>query len=80
MSASEPASDGVRGRSPRGEVRLTGGDDVLGFRHPEIQRLRRLLGRRSARVDEGAFVVEGPGLLAEAIAGGWDVETAKAAL
>jgi len=76
MSASEPASDGVRGRSPRGEVSETGTpDDVLGFRHPEVQRLRRLLGRRSARVDEGAFVVEGPGLLAEAIAGGWDVET-----
>ncbi len=76
MSASEPASDGVRGRSPRGEVSETGTPgDALGFRHPEIQRLRRLLGRRSARVDEDAFVVEGPGLLAEAIAGGWDVET-----
>lgn len=74
MSASEPSSDEVRGRSPRGEV-SDASCEPLGFRHPEIQRLRRLLGRRSARHDEGAFVVEGSGLLAEAIAGGWEVET-----
>ena len=29
------------------------------FTNPKVQRLRRLLGRRSARSDEGAFVVEG---------------------
>ncbi len=32
-----------------------------------MQRLRRLLGRRSARREEGAFVVEGPKTLAEAL-------------
>ena len=44
------------------------------FTSPEIQRLRRLLGRRSSRSEEGAFVVEGPLLVAEAVAAGWDVE------
>ena len=34
--------------------------------NPQVQRLRRLLGRRSARRDEGAFVIEGPALVAEA--------------
>lgn len=33
--------------------------DALGAGNPRIKRLRRLSGRRSARVDEGAFVVEG---------------------
>jgi TrmH family RNA methyltransferase len=32
------------------------------------------LGRRSARRDEGAFVIEGPGLVAEAVAGGVELE------
>lgn len=32
------------------------------------------MGRRSARVEEGAFVVEGPGLIAQAAASGWDLE------
>ena len=31
------------------------------FTNPKVQRLRRLLGRRSARREEGAFVVEGAG-------------------
>ncbi|MGD9702151.1 MAG: TrmH family RNA methyltransferase [Acidimicrobiia bacterium] len=48
--------------------------EPLGLTNPRIQRLRRLLGRRSARSEEGAFVVEGRGLLAEAFAAGWDVE------
>ncbi len=39
-----------------------------------MQRLRRLLGRRSCRYDEGVFVVEGLGLLRQAIAAGWDVK------
>lgn len=39
-----------------------------------MQRLRRLLGRRSARYDEGAFVVEGRKLIEEAVAGDWQVE------
>jgi RNA methyltransferase, TrmH family len=32
------------------------------------------LGRRSARSEEGAFVVEGAGLLTQAVAAGWEVE------
>ena len=42
--------------------------------NPRVQRLRRLLGRRSARYEEGVFVVEGLGLLRQAVAAGWQVE------
>ena len=45
--------------------------DVLERR---VQRLRRLLGRRSSRYEEGVFVVEGVGLLRQAVAAGWQVE------
>jgi TrmH family RNA methyltransferase len=45
-----------------------------GFKDPNVQRLRRLLGRRSARWDEGAFVVEGRLLVEEAVAAGWEIE------
>lgn len=48
--------------------------EPLGFTNPQIQRLRRLLGRRSARYDEGAFVVEGAVLIGEAVRAGWEVE------
>ena len=48
--------------------------EPLGFTNPQIQRLRRLLGRRSARWEEGAFVVEGHMLVAEAVRAGWEVE------
>ena len=48
--------------------------EPLGFTNPQIQRLRRLLGRRSARYDEGVFVVEGAVLIDEAVRAGWDVE------
>jgi RNA methyltransferase, TrmH family len=48
--------------------------DPLGPTNPRIQRLRRLLGRRSSRIEEGAFVIEGPTLVAELIASGWPVE------
>lgn len=51
---------------------------ALAARNPRIQRLRRLLGRRSARVDEGAFVVEGPSLLADALAARWPLEAVYA--
>lgn len=40
----------------------------LAASNPRIRRLRRLSGRRSARHDEGAFVLEGPVLVAEALA------------
>ncbi|MEO6123363.1 MAG: RNA methyltransferase [Ilumatobacteraceae bacterium] len=46
----------------------------LGFKDPAVQRLRRLLGRRSARWDEGAFVVEGTILVEEVVAAGWHIE------
>ena len=48
--------------------------DAIGARHPSLQRLRRLSRRRSARTDEGAFVVDGPTLLAEALAAGVTVD------
>ena len=48
--------------------------EPLGFANPQIQRLRRLHGRRSSRSEEGVFVVEGALLVAEAVAAGWDVE------
>jgi TrmH family RNA methyltransferase len=42
----------------------------VGARHPSIQRLRRLSGRRAARLEEGAFVIDGPTLLREALEAG----------
>lgn len=44
---------------------------ALSFSNPNVQQLRRLLGRRSARDEAGRFVVEGPVLAAEAVAAGW---------
>lgn len=41
--------------------------DELSFTHPHVQRLRRLVGRRSARMEEGSFVVEGVKVLSEAL-------------
>ena len=48
--------------------------DPIGIRHHSMQRLRRLSRRRSARSDEGAFVIDGPTLLAEALDAGVPVE------
>lgn len=45
----------------------------LAFTNPNIQRLRRLQGRRRARAETATFVVEGPVLIAEALAAGWPV-------
>src|SRR5207342_2192115 len=47
----------------------------LTFSNPRVQRLRRLLGRRSSRYEEGVFVVEGVGLLRQAIEAGWQIES-----
>jgi RNA methyltransferase, TrmH family len=47
---------------------------ALAASNPRIRRLRRLSGRRSARHDEGAFVLEGPTLVAEALSVGAPVE------
>lgn len=51
-------------------------DDVgaLSAANPRIKRLRRLSGRRSSRLDDGAFVIEGAVLVREAIAAGLDIE------
>jgi TrmH family RNA methyltransferase len=43
---------------------------VIGVRHASVQRLRRLSRRRSVRADEGAFVIDGPTLVAEALDAG----------
>jgi RNA methyltransferase, TrmH family len=51
----------------------------LGYRHHEVQRLRRLATRRRSRRDEHAFVVEGTKLLAEALTVGAKVDTVFAA-
>ncbi len=62
----------------------------LAYRHQRVQRLRRLVGRRSARADEGRFVIEGANLLEEALKAdapieavyldaGWGSEPASAA-
>ena len=45
------------------------------YRHHRVQRLRRLLGRRSTRTAEGCFVVEGAKVLGEALAAGARVES-----
>jgi TrmH family RNA methyltransferase len=46
------------------------GPRLASVRHPTLQRLRRLSGRRSARTNERAFVVDGPTLLDEALEAG----------
>jgi len=50
----------------------------VGARHHSMQRLRRLSRRRSARRDEGCFVIDGPTLLAEALDAGVAVEVVVA--
>jgi RNA methyltransferase, TrmH family len=47
--------------------------DLLGPRSSALQHLRRLSGRRRARLDAGQFVIDGPTLVAEAIEAGADV-------
>ena len=47
---------------------------ALDYKNSRVQDLRRLLGRRSSRYDEGVFVVEGPVLVAEAVRAGWRVD------
>ncbi|WP_436796160.1 TrmH family RNA methyltransferase [Actinospongicola halichondriae] len=46
---------------------------MLGPRSTELQHLRRLSGRRRARRESGEFVVDGPTLVAEALASDVDV-------
>jgi RNA methyltransferase, TrmH family len=47
---------------------------ALAFNNPRVQQLRRLIGRRSSRHEDGLFVVEGPVLVSEAVAAGWECE------
>ncbi|HET6664687.1 MAG TPA: hypothetical protein VFG94_10535, partial [Acidimicrobiales bacterium] len=47
-----------------------GDPDLLGARNPRMQRVRRLSTSRRTRASEGAFVVEGPTLVADAIDAG----------
>jgi TrmH family RNA methyltransferase len=49
--------------------------NALAYKHHNVQRLRRLVGRRSARQAEGRFVVEGAKVLGEALAAGVAVES-----
>ena len=48
---------------------------TLALRHQKVQRLRRLLSRRSAREAERAFVVEGAKVLSEALDAGVAIES-----
>ena len=48
--------------------------NALAFSNARVQQLRRLIGRRSSRHEERRFVVEGPVLVAEAVAAGWVCE------
>jgi TrmH family RNA methyltransferase len=67
---SRPSWSRPRPRSERGTVL----SEPLAFSNPKVQRLRRLLGRRSSRSDESAFVVEGAVLIGEALSAGWEIE------
>lgn len=47
---------------------------MLGFRHPKVQRLRRLVERRRARHDERSFALEGARVVGEALTAGVVIE------
>jgi TrmH family RNA methyltransferase len=51
-------------------------DTLLSARNPLVQQLRRLSRRRSSRLDEGRFVIDGPVLVADALAAGIALEVA----
>jgi TrmH family RNA methyltransferase len=53
---------------------MAAASDAIGPRHPEAKRLRALLRDASARRAEGRFVLEGPRLVADALARGAPVE------
>jgi len=48
--------------------------NALAFNNSKVQQLRRLLGRRSSRYEDGFFVVEGPVLAAEVVSAGWNCQ------
>ncbi len=47
--------------------------EALSARNPRVQQLRKLVKQSKARVEAGLFVIEGPGLLAEAVGSNADV-------
>lgn len=49
---------------------------VVGAKNPAVQHLRRLAGRRSARTEANAFVVDGPVLTLAALDAGIEIEAA----
>lgn len=53
---------------------MNDGSEALGASNPKIKQLRRLSGRRSARTTDGAFVIEGPVLVRDALAAGVAVQ------
>ncbi len=59
------------GKAPR-EV-TAAPDDLLGPRSNALSHLRRLSGRRRARLDAGQFVIDGPTLVGEALDAGVDL-------
>jgi TrmH family RNA methyltransferase len=60
-------------------MKRTVAGNALGPRHKRVQRLRRLLSQVSYRRSEGAFVVEGAKLVAEALRSGAPLEAVYAA-
>jgi TrmH family RNA methyltransferase len=48
--------------------------EPLASSNPKIKRLRRLTGRRSSRLEDRAFVIEGPTNVAEALRSGVDLD------
>lgn len=48
-------------------VGRSGSPEPVGLRHQSVQRLRKLLRRRRERETQGRFVIEGPGLVLEAL-------------
>ena len=58
LAVTDAAAFTAAGRGRQGGS-LSAAHCGLTFSNPQVQRLRRLLGRRSSRYEEGAFVVEG---------------------
>ena len=53
---------------------MPGVAEPLGAKNPKLQQVRRLVSSRRTRASEGLFVVEGPTLVADALAAGLVVE------
>lgn len=53
---------------------MTGDQPALSLRNPNVQHLRRLIGRRRSRTEAGQFVFEGPTLVDEALQAGFPID------